>query len=126
MPSIWMGAGTILSYVVTCAVHVIIPSLSTSSLHGVDNFLQLVQSRYHPQGTICVPDGTSKAEQNPSASVSISAMQPTVCQFNFHLLQEDMITTYLAGKPQLEGAGSIRTHFKFRNTAQQSSPRPTE
>ena len=114
MPRICME----LSSVLTFAVHV---TFATSSLHDVDNFLQLVRSRYHPQGTIFVPDGTSKAEKNPSASVLISVMQPTVCQFNFHLLQEDMITTYLAGKPLLEGCGSIRTHFKFRNLAQQSS-----
>ena len=109
-------------YVISSFSH----TFATSSLYDVDDFLQLVRSRYLPQGTICVPDGASKAERNPSASVSISATQQTVCQFNLHLLQEDMVTTYLAGKPQLEGAGSIRTHFKFRKMAQQSSPRPTE
>ena len=101
-----------------------IPSLSTSSLHDVDNFLQLVRSRYSPRRIVCVPDG--KAAKNQTTSISISAVQHTVCQFNLHLLQEDMVATYLAGKPLLESAGSIRTHFKFRNKAQQSSPHPTE
>ena len=61
------------------------------------------------------------------ASVSGSVVQQhTPCQFDLHLLQEDVVATYLAGKPPVESAAAIRTHFKFRNMAQQSSPHPIE
>ena len=95
-----------------------VSAMSVSSLHNVDDFLQLVRSRYLPQGT---PENISTAERNPSTSISTS----NVKRFNFYLLQEDVMTTYLIGKPLLESAGSIRTHFKFRS-AQPSSPHPTE
>ena len=97
----------------------------TPSLHGIDNFLQLVRSRYSPQ--TAAEGALPKALKNPMVSVSGNVVQQqTACQFHLHLLQEDVVTTYLAGKPPVESAAAIRTRFKFRNLAQQSSPHPKE
>ena len=111
----------------SCAFTTISPS-SIPSLHEIDDFLQLVRSRYIPQRTAYVPEGAfPKALKNPMASVSGSVMQQhTPCQFDLHLLQEDVVATYLAGKPPVENAAAIRTHFKFRNMAQQCTPHPAE
>eukprot|EP00731_Ephydatia_muelleri_P026790 Em0018g890a len=99
-----------------------------SCLHDIDDFLQLVRSRYTPHRATYVPEGgLPKALKNPMASVSGSVVQQhTPCQFDLHLLQEDVVATYLAGKPPVESAAAIRTHFKFRNMAQQSSPHPVD
>ena len=111
----------------TCIMHISILSMSTSSLHDADDFLQLVRSRYCPQRTDSALDGASpKATRNRTTSISNSAVQQSDCQFNLHLLQEDIVALYLAGKPLLESASSIRTHFRFRSKAQQSSPHPTK
>ena len=98
---------------------------TTLSLHEIDDFLQLVRSRYR---IAYIPEGTlPKQLKNPIASVSGSVVQQqTACQLDLHLLQEDVVATYLAGKPPVESAAAIRTHFKFRTLAQQSSPHPTE
>eukprot|EP00731_Ephydatia_muelleri_P026802 Em0018g902a len=39
---------------------------------------------------------------------------------------EEVVATYLAGKPPVESAAAIRTQFKFRNMVQYSSPHPVE
>ena len=113
------------SYMYICIHQTLCSPSSTPSLH---DFLQLVRSRYTPQRAAYVPEGAiPKALKNPVASVSGSVVQQhTPCQFDLHLLQEDVVATYLAGKPPVESAAAIRTHFKFRNMAQQCTPHPEE
>ena len=96
-------------------------SLSICSHHDMDDFLQLLHSRYLPQEIVGVPDCTSKADKNSSTCVSDSEILQIVCQFNFPLLLEDIVATYFTGKPLLESPSSIRKLFKFRNTVAQHS-----
>eukprot|EP00731_Ephydatia_muelleri_P021730 Em0014g321a len=99
-----------------------------SCLHEIDDFLQMVRSRYTPHRAAFVPEGAPpKPVKNPMASVSGSVVQQhTPCQFDLHLIQQDVIATYLAGKPLVESAAAIRTHFKFSNMAQHTSAHPVD
>ena len=67
------------------------------------------------------------AQRNPSKSSILCNVAKLDCDFDLHLLQEDMVTTYLAGKPLLKSAASIRIPFKFKNVNQQKpSTHPAE
>lgn len=69
--------------------------MSSCSLHGVSDFLQLVRSRYK------------------LSFASDTLMEPHAPSFYFNLLQEDFVTCFFAGKP-LICTDLLRTPFKFR------------
>lgn len=81
---------------------------SPYSLHGIGDILQLVRSRY----------------QLPSFDVPIENVytSPDLLQavkapgFQFNLLQEDIVSCFIAGKPLIciEPSSVLRTPFKFR------------
>lgn len=64
-----------------------------SRLHGINNFLELMRSRY----------------------------QPTSQEMPFHLeqLEEDLVVTFIVGKPHIESPLLLRTVFKFKKDPKQ-------
>ena len=88
-------------------------SLSPCSLHNINDFLQLVRSRYQPS--------SDNAPTTPQRHMSISPglLETTKApEFQFSLLQEDIVACFLAGKPliRIEPSSVLRTLFKFRQS----------
>lgn len=74
------------------------------SLHGIDQHVQLVRSRYH-----------QPTEADPSAAQR--------CTFDLKKLQEDVIRIFLVGKPFIHDPSQhLRVQFRFKEL---QSPAPT-
>ena len=100
-------------------------SYNSSSEH-ISDFIQLVHSHYCHKTAAPPEDSHSFIERGDMAESLLDQVQ-NECQFDLYLLQEDIVTTYLAGKPLLESAASIRIPFQFRSKDQQKpSPHPLE
>ena len=78
-------------------------ALSPCSVHGINDFLQLVRSRYQPYFANDVP-------------LELETAQPP--EFEFSLLQEDIVAYFLAGKPLIciEPPTLLRIPFQFRQS----------
>ena len=88
-------------------------TIPPSSLHGINDFLQLVRSRYQP-----LPRDTPTQPQR-YMSISQTMLQTTKApEFQLYLLQEDIVACFLAGKPliRIEPSSLLRTLFKFRQS----------
>ena len=70
-------------------------TLSSCSVHGINDFLQLIRSRYQPSS---------------GAPMELQTVQ--VPEFQLSLLQEDIVASFLAGK-SLIYIESLRISFKF-------------
>ena len=75
-----------------------VSSLSSCSVHGINDFLQLIRSRYQPSS---------------DAPMELQTVQ--VPEFQLSLLQEDIVAYFLAGKPLIciEPSSPLRIPFKF-------------
>ena len=72
--------------------------LSLCSVCGINDFLQLIRSRYQP--------------------TSDASMEVQVPEFSLSLLQEDIVAYFLAGKPliYIEPSSPLRIPFKFHQS----------
>ena len=98
-----------------------------SSLHGVNEFLQLIRSRYRPP----LEDSASAVQQDPkqiTLSISEHALHKLTRQPAFQLaqLEEDIIASYIAGKPLIHKPSLLRTIFKFRQSQKAADAIPQE
>lgn len=83
----------------------------TCSHHGISDFLQLVRSRYQPS--------SNNVSMEPQQHLSPSLLQTVkVAEFQLSLLQEDIVSCFLAGKPLIciEPSSVLRMPFKFRQS----------
>ncbi|CAI8040342.1 hypothetical protein GBAR_LOCUS22485 [Geodia barretti] len=92
------------------ATHSIVPQ--SENPHGITELLQLIRSRqrsvFHPQ-----PSSTSVL-QDVTMPNSFSS---TVPLFHLAMLQEDIITRFIAGKPFIRDLSTLRTPFQFKMSA---------
>lgn len=79
-------------------------------------FLQLVRSRLDSNTTTNHIAGTFIRTTPKLMSITGESSVPmTTVTFNLSQLQEDVISTYLSGKPIIRDVTSLRTLFKFRH-----------
>ena len=85
-------------------------------LHGVSNFLQLVRSRYQPT----IPE-ERPALLPPSSSLAWASIRcrQKVPVFQLGQLEEDMVTSFITGKPLIKSPLLLRIIFKFKKDKQQ-------
>ena len=79
------------------------------SFYGISEFLQMIRSRYQPSSN----DASMEPQQHMSPSLLQTVKAPG---FQFNLLQEDIVSCFLAGKPLIciEPSSVLRIPFKFR------------
>ena len=98
-------------------------NIFSSSTEDLNDFLQLVHSHYCTHfTTLPYVSAVSILRGNlliSSIHVYCIMQVHKYGRFNISLLQKDILTTYLAGKPLVEGADSIRIPFKFKMGDQQ-------
>lgn len=81
---------------------------SLCSIHGVDDFLQLVRCRYKPSSS----DASIEPQQYASISSQLlETVKPP--QFQLNLLKKDIVACFFAGKPLICNEPPLRMLFKF-------------
>jgi hypothetical protein len=94
------------------------PSLNTqhafiffSRLHGINSFLQLLRSRYQPTS-----QDQPMLASSTLVSLSWSSIHPHRQMPTFHLdiLEEDLVSTFISGKPLIEAPSELRKPFCFK------------
>jgi len=96
-------------------------------LHGINQLLLLVRSRYKGTPLPQQPRSPATPRQKPTMSFHPASLHSSSSpMFSLSELQEDVVTTFLAGKPQILDPSSLRTPFKFRLTAPSKSLHPAE
>ena len=86
-------------------------------LHGVNELVQLLRSRHRNILHTYPSFSPNVARQQQSATMSLgSAPSPSPASPLFHLqeLQEDIIVSFVAGKPFILDVSVLRTLFKFK------------
>ena len=96
-------------------------------VHGINELLQLLRSRHmgtSDPSTLQDPFSppTTPHNQRPSMSLHFSVAP----LFHMLELQEDVVTSFLAGKPFIMDVASLRSPFKFKVTAPGSTLHPAE
>ena len=78
------------------------------SFYGISEFLQMIRSRYQPSSN----DASMEPQQHMSPALLQTVKAPG---FQFNLLQEDIVSYFIAGKPLIciEPSSVLRTQFKF-------------
>ena len=76
--------------------HIQVSALSSCSVHGINDFLQLIRSRYQPSS---------------DAPMELQTVQAP--EFSLSLLQEDIVAYFLVGKPliYIEPSSPLRIPF---------------
>jgi hypothetical protein len=96
---------------------------SLSSLHGVNEFLQLIRSRYRPP----LEDSAASAGQQDPKQITLSISETALHQltrqpaFQLAQLEEDIVASYIAGKPLIHKPSLLRTIFKFRQSQKKTA-----
>ena len=93
------------------AEHIFEHESSPYSLHGISDIVQLVRSRYQ------IPSFDVLIEPQQNVYTSPDLLQTVKAPgFQFNLLQEDIVSCFIAGKPLIciEPSSVLRTPFKFR------------
>ena len=96
-------------------------------LHGINELLQLVRSRYR-----CIPLSQHPCSPTSLHQIATMSFQPTCLHsssspmFSLSELQEDVVTTFLAGKLHILDPSNLRTPFKFKISVPSKSLHPTE
>ena len=106
-------------------VHTLTCTHSLSSLHGVNEFLQLIRSRYRPPLEDAAAASAS-SQQDPkqiTLSISETALHQLTRQPAFQLtqLEEDIVASYIAGKPLIHKPSLLRTIFKVRQSQKKTA-----
>ena len=108
-----------MTYTVTC-------TRSLSSLHGVNEFLQLIRSRYRPPLEDAAAASAS-SQQDPKQQITLSISETALHQltrqpaFQLTQLEEDIVASYIAGKPLIHKPSLLRTIFKFRQSQKKTA-----
>ena len=98
------------------------------SLHGVNEFLQLIRSRYRPP----LEDSSTTGSQQDPRQITLSISENALHQlkklpaFQLAQLEEDIIASYFAGKPLIHKPSLLRTIFKFRQSQKAADAIPKE
>ena len=99
-------------------VHVL-PLCVCGRIHGVNELLQLLRSR-HKSTLQCYP---MTSVQKVTMSLSAASSSPL---FYLSELQEDIVTSFLSGKPFILEVSNLRTPFKFKLTTPRTVLHPAE
>jgi hypothetical protein len=92
------------------ATHSIVPQ--SENPHGITELLQLIRSRQ--KGVIHPQTSSTSVLQDVTMPNSFSS---TVPLFHLDMLQEDIITRFIAGKPFICDLSTLRTQFQFKMSA---------
>ena len=81
------------------SLHIQVSTLSPCSVNGINDFLQLIRSRYQP------------------SSDDPMELQTVKAPFQLSLLQKDIVAYFLMGKPLIytEPSSPLRIPFKFHH-----------
>lgn len=90
--------------------------LAPCRLHGVNSFLQLMRSRYQPTS-----QDQPMLASSALVSLSWSSLHPRRQMPAFHLdkLEEDLVSTFISGKPLIEAPSQLRKVFRFKKDEKQ-------
>ena len=87
---------------------------SFNRYHGLNEYLWLVRARLDPPAAYRVVELPVNSQAKLiSSSVHETVVHP-ILSFDLTLLQEDVVSHYLSGKPIIQDISSLRMVFKFK------------
>ena len=98
-------------------------SHSACRLHGVNELIQLLRSR-HRNILHTYPSFSPTPPQRVTMSLSTASAAAPL--FHLQELQEDVVSSFLAGKPFILDVSNLRTPFKFKVTVPRAMLYPAE
>ena len=87
---------------------------SFNRYHDLNEYLWLVRSRLDPPAAYRVVKSPVSSQTKPISSSVHETVVHSILSFDLTLLQEDVVSHYLSGKPIIQDISSLRIVFKFR------------